>query len=236
MINLNKIKFIMVDLSDIFSTVGTILSVVLSFSPLPPFIKVFKKEEKIDILPEGLLLFLILTRIVWGSVWILAERKIALLNSVLGVFICNIFVILYFYLYFNRTYLKPFLSSIILLLLEGGLLYIAVLWGNFIVLSYIAMVFNVMMFISPGQKIVRVIKEKNYKLIPIYSTIISILCSSCWLGYGICINLISQIIPNALGLFFSVLNTSAWIYYYINRDKSKDNEKEEEDEVELVDK
>ena len=100
------------------------------------------------------------------------------------------------------------------------------------------MVFNVMMFISPGQKIVRVIREKNYKLIPIYSTIINILCSSCWLGYGICINLITQIVPNALGLFFSILNTSAWIYFFINKDKKKENEKEEnnEDEVELVEK
>ena len=100
----------MVDLADIFSTTGTIISFILSFSPIFPFIKVFKKEEKIDILPEGLLLFLILTRIVWGSVWILTDRKIALLNSVLGVTICDIFVILYFYLYFNRTYLKTFLQ------------------------------------------------------------------------------------------------------------------------------
>ena len=228
----------MVDLADIFSTSGTIISFILSFTPIFPFIKVFKKEEKIDILPEGLLLTLILNRIVWGSVWILTERKIALLNSVLGVGVCDIFVFLYFYLYFNRTYLKTFISSVILIIIEGGILYLALLWGNHTALSYIAMVFNVMMFISPGQKIVRVIREKNYKLIPIYSTIINILCSSCWLGYGICINLITQIVPNALGLFFSILNTSAWIYFFINRDKKKENEKEEnnENEVELVEK
>ena len=29
------------------------------------------------------------------------------------------------------------------------------------------MIFNVAMYIAPGQKILRVIKEKNYKLIPI---------------------------------------------------------------------
>ena len=229
----------MVDIADIFSTTGTIISFILSFSPIFPFIKVFKREEKIDILPEGLLLFLILTRIVWGSVWIITNRKIALLNSVLGVIICDIFVILYFYLYFNRNYLKTFFSSIILIFLEGGLLYITVLWGNYVALSYIAMVFNVLMFISPGQKILKVIKEKNYKLIPIHSTIVNILVSSAWMGYGICINLISQIIPNAIGLFFSVLNTILWIYYYVKRDKKaeKDEEgKEKEDEVELVEK
>jgi solute carrier family 50 protein (sugar transporter) len=225
----------MVDLADIFSTIGTILSFIMSFSPLPPIIKVFKKEEKIDIIPEGFLLFLILTRIVWGSVWIITGRKIALLNSVLGVFVCDVFVILYFFLYFNRTYLKTFFASIFLIFIEYGICYIGVFWGDYLTLSYIAMVFNVIMFISPGQKILRVIKEKNYKLIPIYSTVINVLVSSTWLGFGICINLISQIIPNALGVFFSILNTSLWIYFYINRDKEKEKS-EKEDEVELVEK
>jgi len=222
-------------IDEIFSSFGTLFSFLLSFTPLPPFIKVFKNKEKIDIIPEGLLLFLILTRIVWGSVWIITGRKIALLNSVLGVFVCDVFVILYFFLYFNRTYLKTFFASIFLIFIEYGICYIGVFWGDYLTLSYIAMVFNVIMFISPGQKILRVIKEKNYKLIPIYSTVINVLVSSTWLGFGICINLISQIIPNALGVFFSILNTSLWIYFYINRDKEKEKS-EKEDEVELVEK
>ena len=229
----------MVEIADIFSTIGTILSFILSFTPLFPFIKVFKKEEKIDILPEGLLLFLILNRLGWGSVWILTKRKIALLNSVLGTFVCNIFVFLYFYLYFNRKICaKAFFSSVLLLVLEGGILYLAVWWGDYLSLSYIAMVFNVMMFISPGQKIIRVIKEKNYKLIPIFSAIINILVSSAWLGYGICINLFAQIVPNALGLFFSLVNTSLWIYFYCKTGKEKDkkDENEGEDEIELIEK
>lgn len=231
----------MVELADFFSTIGTIISFALSFTPTVPFMKVFKGEEKIDILPEGLLLFLILTRLVWGSVWILTERKIALLNSILGITVCDVFVSLYFYLYFKRSCLKAFFSTIILLVLEVGILYGGVFWGNHVVLSYTAMVFNVLMFISPGQKIIRVIKEGNYKLIPIVSTIVNILCSSAWLGYGICINLITQIIPNSLGLFFSIANTLAWIYFYLKRDKNKDKEEEEElkerdEEADLVEK
>ena len=42
--------------------------------------------------------------------------------------------------------------------------------------------------------------------------------------YGISINLFAQILPNALGLFFSILNTLAWCYFYINRDKGKEEE------------
>ena len=222
-------------IDEIFSSFGTLFSFLLSFTPLPPFIKVFKNEEKIDIIPEGLLLFLILTRIVWGSVWIITNRKIAAFNSISGIIVCDVFVILYFFLYFNRTYLKTIIASIFLISIEIILMAIEVSWGNYAVLSYIAMIFNALMFVSPFQKILRVIKEKNYKLIPIYSTVINVLVSSTWLGFGICINLISQIIPNALGVFFSILNTSLWIYFYINRDKEKEKS-EKEDEVELVEK
>ena len=230
----------MVELADFFSTIGTIISFGLSFTPTVPFMKVFKGEEKIDILPEGVLLFLILTRLVWGSVWVLTGRKIALLNSVLGIAVCDVFVVLYFYLFFNRSCTKAFFSCIILLLLEVGIMYGGVFWGNHVVLSYTAMVFNVLMFISPGQKIIRVIREKNYKLIPIFTTIVNIMCSAAWLGYGICINLITQIIPNSLGLLFSIANTLAWLYFYLKRDKDKEEEEEKEKEkdaeTELVEK
>ena len=98
------------------------------------------------------------------------------------------------------------------------------------------MIFNTLVFISPGQKILRVIKDKNYKLIPIHSTIINIIYSIAWLGYGICINLISQIVPNILGLIFSVINTTAWIYYFKRRKKSKYFNNAKENETELVEK
>ena len=234
----------MVDIADIFSSLGTFTSFLLSFTPTFPFLKVLKKQEKIDILPEGLLLSLILTRIVWGSVWIITSRKIAMFNCISGIIICDIFVILYFYLYFNRTYFKTFVASIILIITEIVLISISVSWGNYNILSYIAMIFNTLMFVSPFQKILRVIKEKNYKLIPICTTIVNILCSISWLGYGVCISMVSQIIPNAIGLILSVVNAYTWIYYYANRNKLfkkyqkmvATEKKEKEDETELVEK
>ena len=234
----------MVDIADIFSSLGTFTSFLLSFTPTFPFLKVLKKQEKIDILPEGLLLSLILTRIVWGSVWIITSRKIAMFNCISGIIICDIFVILYFYLYFNRTYFKTLFAGIILIIIEIVLISISVSWGNYNILSYIAMIFNTLMFVSPFQKILRVIKEKNYKLIPICTTIVNILCSISWLGYGVCISMVSQIIPNAIGLILSVVNAYTWIYYYANRNKlykkyqkmMATEKKEKEDETELVEK
>ena len=203
----------------IFPTLGTIFSVFLSFSPTVPFIQVFQRKEKIEILPEGMLLCQLLTRLLWGSVWVLTKRLIPFINSAVGILITTVFITLYLFLYFHRRYLKTLSKFIILLLFEFLIFFGAVLYGNVSVVSLLAMIFNVVMYIAPGQKIVRVIKEKNYKLIPIRSTIVSILCSGSWLIYGIVINLIAQIIPNALGLFFSIANTLAWIYFYINREE-----------------
>ena len=167
----------MIDLQDFFSTAGTITAFALSLSPSVPFYKVLSGQEKKDILPEGMILFLMLTRLVWASVWIITKRKMALLNSSLGVTVSNVFITLYFYIYFNRSCFKSFLSALVLLASEALLLYGMVFWGDYLTLSYIAMVCKILMSVSPGQKILRVIREKNYKLIPIYSALTNLFCS-----------------------------------------------------------
>ena len=233
----------MVDIQDFFSTCGTITGFLLSLSPSVPFTQVLKGKDKIDILPEGTILFLMLARLVWASVWIITKRKIALLNCTLGVTASNVFITLYFYLYFKRSCLKAFFSFIFTIFIEAGLLYAAVLWGDYKTLSYMAMTCKIIMSISPGQKIIRVIKEKNYKLIPIASALTNLFCSLSWLCYGICIRLYGQIISNLIGLFFSLANTIIWLYFYLKRDKEKEekekqeeNDKEEDKDIELVEK
>ena len=233
----------MIELQDFFSTAGTITAFALSLSPSVPFYKVLSGQEKKDILPEGMILFLMLTRLVWASVWIITKRKMALLNSSLGVTVSDVFIILYFYVYFNRSCFKSFLSAIVLLASEALLLYGMVLWGDYLILSYIAMVCKILMSVAPGQKILRVLREKNYKLIPIYSALTNLFCSLSWLCYGICIKLLGQIVSNVIGVFFSLANTLIWLYFYLKRDKeNEENEKELEDkddkdkEDELVEK
>ena len=209
----------MIDIQDFLSLTGTITSFCLSLSPLVPFTQVLKGKEKIDIIPEGTILFLMLTRLVWASVWIITQRKMALLNCTLGVTISNFFITLYFYIYYKRSYLKAFFSFISLLFIEAGLLYCLVLWGDYLTLSYIAMICKIIMSITPGQKIIRVIKEQNYKLIPISSAITNFLSSLSWFFYGICIKLYGQIISNLIGVIFSFLNSIIWLYFYMKREK-----------------
>ena len=89
--------------------------------------------------------------------------------------------------------------------------------------GYIAMIFNVLMYAAPGEKIYRVITTQDYKLIPIFSTIGGLACSLCWLMYGIYQNDWKLYVPNALGLLFAVLQVTVYLIYYLkNKDKNQD--------------
>ena len=213
------------NLADFFSLAGTVFSLILGFTPIVPFTQVLKKEEKIEILPEGMLISTIIARILYLSIWTVKKLIIPSINSASGILISSTFFIIYLYLYYQKCHSK--FISILIFLLAAIFLYV----GGVLIqlkigfdLGTLAMIFNVMMYVTPGQKIRRVIKEKNYKLIPIWSTIVSALCSLFWLLYGICIKFLPSIVPNVLGLLFSIINSVVWLVFYLKSDKIEDKD------------
>ena len=101
-----------------------------------------------------------------------------------------------------------------------------------VITGYVAMVFNILMYAAPGEKIFKVITTKDYKLIPIFSTAGGFLCSLCWFMYGLISQDINLIIPNGLGLFFAILQIVVYLfYYYKSKNELKDFPGENEDVV-----
>ena len=91
------------------------------------------------------------------------------------------------------------------------------------------MVINIISYAAPGQNIIKVIKKKDYKLIPIVTTIAGLLCSLSWTLFGILQKDWNSIIPNGLGIIFSSINIIVWLIFYC---KSKRKEKNSEALVE----
>ena len=219
----------LLNLPDFISLIGTIFSVSLAFSPIVPFTQVIRKKEKIDIIPEGMLISTTICRLLYLCIWTVKQKFIPIINAGLGVFISGSFLATFLYLYYQKCYSK-FIAILIFLFI----LTISFGAGVLVQTEYkfdlgtLAMIFSVLRYISPGQKIGRVIKEKNYKLIPIWSTIASALCSGSWFFYGILINFLPSIVPNAIGLLFSIINTTIWVVFYLKRDKNEEGEEKEE--------
>ena len=97
--------------------------------------------------------------------------------------------------------------------------------------GYMVIIFNVLMYAAPGEKIYRVITTKDYKLIPIFSTMGGFACSLCWLMYCIYQKDWKLYVPNALGLAFAILQIVIYLIYYLKSKEKNPDFPGENDEV-----
>ena len=96
------------------------------------------------------------------------------------------------------------------------------------VTGIIANVFNVLMYAAPGEKMYQVVKTGNYKLIPIFSLMGGMACSTCWMMYGFLLKKFLNWFPNALGLTFSLVQLGFYIVYYKKSNNSGNEEHSEQ--------
>jgi uncharacterized protein with PQ loop repeat len=73
--------------------------------------------------------------------------------------------------------------------------------------------FNIVMYVSPLQKLYEVIQTGDTKLIPMATSLIGVLNCTCWFIYGVMINDLNVQVPNGLGIFFSLCNLTVYGYY-----------------------
>ena len=216
------------DLPTIISWIGTVIGIILNISPIVMFYSIIQGKNKIEIVPESMLIFNILCSSLWACYWYLqVDKFVPFFSSAFGLALSEIFALIYLFFLADKSWKKyllfAFLEINLVLEFNYGLL---VVLGDYITVGNIAMVVNIITYITPGQKIYQVIKTKNYNLIPILSTLSGSLCTLCWLIFGLLIWDIRTIIPNGLGLVFATINSGVWAYFYFTRDKEKD-EKEE---------
>ena len=215
------------DLESIVSWTATIIGFSLKASPIVLFYKIATEKEKIEIVPELLIICNALCAELWFSYWTKIGNKLApLVSSSVSLILGLIISFIYLY-YFSKKKWTKFLLFIFLESAFACLLFYGLNKVEVKIIGFIANIVNVITFISPGQKILRVCREKNYKLIPIVTTVLGFVTSFGWLCFGILINDINVMIPNTISSIFAIFNTSIWIYFYCKR---KDKEKKDEEE------
>ena len=216
------------DLPTIVSWIGTVIGIILNISPIVMFYSIIRGQKKIEIVPESMLIFNILCSSLWACYWYLqVDKFVPFFSSAFGLALSEIFALIYLFYLADKDWKKyilyAFLEINLVLEFNYGLLFVL---GDYITVGNIAVIVNIITYITPGQKIYQVIKTKNYNLIPISSTLSGSLCTLCWLIFGLLIWDIRTIIPNGLGLVFATINSGVWAYFYFTRDKEED-EKEE---------
>ena len=211
---------------------NTVITVILNSAPAVAFMGVIKGVDKYDVIPETMLICNLLNNLGWGCYWHLKNNFMPRLCSAICGTLAAIFGFLYLYYRAEKNcgkFLAFSLGEVVCILAIGYLCLYVIPLTPF---GYGLMVINILMYIAPAQNLGRVFKEKNYKLIPIASTLAGAVCSAGWLLFAIISSDINCGVPNGIGVVSSIFTAAVYAYY---RSVAKKEDKEEEGQ-ELVEK
>ena len=211
------------------SLLGTCMGIGLGLTPIPPFISIIKGKESVKIFPESLIFINIICPQLWCTYWIRQANFIPFFSAIVGLTLGLVFSTIYLYFYLGKSTGKWLLALCaqfsIFLSFHYFLLYIL---PSYSYIGFAAMVSGIITSITPAQNVVKVFKQGEYKLIPIWTCVFGGLCSACWLVFGILIKDIYNIVPNGISLTIQVCNISIWTYFYCTRKEKKETKDEEE--------
>ena len=217
--------------SKIFGWVGTALALYFYIAPCVPFYKVIKGTMTWQESPGALLICSFLNCILWSDYGLIRDQFSVYLANGIGGTITLIYITIYLIHLAERKILLSLFYNFFLMCCIVEIYFIFYYLVPSKVTGIIANVFNVLMYAAPGEKITRVIKTQDYKLIPIFSTIGGLFCSLCWLIYGIYQKDWKLYVPNALGLFFAILQVVVYLIYYLKNKKNNISFPDENDDV-----
>ena len=209
-------------IGDIFGWIGTAITLYFFLSPGIPFFKLIRGQIEVKDAPGLLLIFSLLNCLLWLNYGLLTNRAQVYSTNGAGSGFTLIFITIFLIYLTKQNFLFTLLLILALIAVMGAISYLSffIIYYKYVGIS--ANVFNVLMYGATGEKIYRVFKTKNYKLMPIFSIIGAFFSAMCWLIYGTFDYDLNVIIPNALGVMLSFVQLIVYYYfYYLKRAEEK---------------
>ena len=216
---------------DIFGWIGSVISVVFFIVPCVPFYKLIKEKITYKETPGVLLICSVINCIFWVVYGVKLDLTQSFITNAIGAIITTVWICIFLIFWVKKHALKSVGFIVLTLVVFVGIFCVFYYVVPPTVTGYCAMVFNVLMYAAPGEKIYTVLKTKNHNLIPIYSTIAAFVNSACWLIYGIAYSDINVIVPNVLGLFFAILQVTLYLIIKYKYHKDAEVKKDGEENV-----
>jgi solute carrier family 50 protein (sugar transporter) len=209
-------------IGEIFGWTGTGLAIYFFLAPAVPFIKLVNEQLKVNDVPGILLICSFMNCILWADYGLLLDTFQIYLANGIGGAITLIWITIYLIYFGNQSMKCAIFLILLLMVLVGGISYTFYFIIEAKITGLIAMIFNVLMYAAPFEKITKVFKTRNHNLIPIFSTIGGFFCSLCWLMFGIYKSDRNLMIPNALGLLCAIIQVIVYLVFYCKK-RSEEN-------------
>ncbi|KAG9133552.1 hypothetical protein Leryth_016503 [Lithospermum erythrorhizon] len=200
-----------------FGILGNIVSFLVYLSPLPTFYRVVKKKstEEFQSIPYVAALFSSMLWIYYATVKV-GETLLITINT-FGIVIETVYLVIYI-VYAPR---KPRVLTAKLLFLSIGGFFSILSSTHFLstgskraqIIGWICMTTSASVFIAPLTVIKQVIRTKSVEFMPFWLSFTLGLSAIMWFFYGMLLNDFYVMIPNVLGLIFSILQMALYIVY-----------------------
>ena len=187
----------MMSIMDIFGWTGAFISICFLCSPLPNFIKLIKKKIQY----KEIHILIILGNYISSIVWLIYGYKIS-----------------WIWIYLIHMGKQKITLTLICAILLSALTFALYIILSIIIddkdtLGEVCFIVCSLSYISPTQLLIKVLNKKDYRIIPIYSAIISSLGFGSWSIFGLFKFSATIIIPNLVGFIFSAIQIILYRVY-----------------------
>ena len=207
----------MVTITDCLGWTGALVSICFFASPFLNFIKLLKKK----ISYKDINILIIFGNYISSIVWLIYGYKISLKQITvcysLGALISLIWIWIYLTFLGKKKMTQALIFTMILSFLTFALyIILTVVISDIKTLGEVCFIVCSLSYISPTQLLIKVLNNKDIKIIPLYSAIISGIGYFSWTFFGLFKFNANIIIPNLVGLAFSLAQI---ILYRIYKNK-----------------
>ena len=219
---------------DVFGWMGTLMAFVFLFAPFFQIKELIQGKLDYKKMAGALLVISTLNCALWaayaGRKYIDGDHGIlqSLAANIYGTIVSTIWTIIYLVFFAEKVVWKAILFNCIFLIVLTGIIlfFFIVLKDHLTFTQYFTLVVNVFMYIAPAQNIVKAIKDRDLKSLPILSIVTILFNCICWCIYGLVIIDVAVYAPNVLGIIFEIICIIA--YFVIKQLRKKENLDEKE--------
>ena len=194
-----------------FGWIGTVLTLSFFISPIIPFINVFRGRLNYEDTPAIVMCASYCNCLVWYVYGLLINSSQIKVCNMIGCSASLLLISIYL-LYEIRKYTTDAVLNAIILFTGSWSAYraLTVIFNDPSIVGKICVCATLVVFISPIQLVYRTITEKNYKLIPIVSAVLSVLSGAAWVIYGLMRKDYYVAGPNTMGVLIGILQIVVW--------------------------
>lgn len=202
------------NIQEIFGWVATCLTMCFFISPVIPFINVFRGKLSYEDTPAIVVSVSYINCFCWyiyGKMIISEQIKMC---NMIGA-ISSLILMCIYLIYEVRKYTLDAILNVLIIITGSYATYkaLTILINDTGIIGKICNCTSIIVFLSPIQLIYRVVKEKNFILIPIYTAYVSLFASSCWIIYGFLFHNIYIVFPNSFGLLLAIIQIIVYFHY-----------------------